>query len=282
MADIKTLTEVGIYQPWYRFVSLKVSFPPPNFKLETPPHLLVISPRNKIETIKTVLLDEDLSSSAVTAIEAEVDKLNVSSLVVNLGGLATYPSLVASDTGLQSILETAAHEWTHEYLAFTPLGFRYLLDIAALSRNQDIVTMNETVADIVGKEIGTAVSQKYYPEPETSSSPSVSKPAFDFDQEMRDIRKSIDQYLERGEIDTAEKFMREKRDYLATKGYYIRKLNQAYFAFNGQYADVPAFISSIGMQLNQLHDKSTALRDFLDTAASMTSQQDLNLALEQR
>ena len=76
--------------------------------------------------------------------------------------------------------------------------------------------------------------------------------------------------------------MREKRDYLATKGYYIRKLNQAYFAFNERYADVPAFISPIGMELNQLWDKSISLRDFLDTVASMTSRQDLKFALEPR
>ena len=69
----------------------------------------------------------------MTAIEAEVDKLSVSSLVVDLGGLGIYPSIVANDADLQFILETAAHEWTHEYLAFTPLGFSYLLNIGMLT-----------------------------------------------------------------------------------------------------------------------------------------------------
>ena len=277
----QTLREQGIYQPWYRYIKLKVNFPPPNFKLETSPHLLVISPRNRIETMKTVLLNEELSLEAMTAIEAEVDKLDVSSLVVDLGGLATYPSLVANDTGLQSILDTAAHEWTHEYLAFTPLGFRYLLDITGLSHNQDILTMNETVADIVGKEVGVATAQKYYYEPETSTSSTAGKPAFDFDQEMRDIRKRVDEYLARGEIDTAERFMQEKRHYLQTKGYYIRKLNQAYFTFNGQYADMPAFTSPIGTKLNELRARSTSLGDFLNRVASMTSEYDLDVALRQ-
>jgi hypothetical protein len=276
------LKEQGIYNPWYKYDRLKLDFPPVNLKLETPPHLLVISRRDKIETVKTILLDEDLSLEAMTDVEAEVDKLDVSSLVVDLGGLGTYPSIVTSDASLQFMLETAAHEWTHEYLAFTPLGFCYLLNIAGLSHNPDIVIMNETVADTVGKEIGTIVIQKYYPKAETSTPSTAGKPAFDFGREMRDIRKSVDQYLALGEIETAEEFMQEKRDYLETKGYYIRKLNQAYFAFNGQYADKPAFASPIGAELNELRAKSASLSDFLNTIASMTSQQDLKLKLEQR
>jgi hypothetical protein len=216
------------------------------------------------------------------AIEAEVDTMNVSSLVVELGGLGTYPSLVEDDTSLQSILETAAHEWAHEYLAFTPLGFLYLLDIVGLSHNPDIVTMNETVSDIVGEEIGAAVIQKYYPETDIGSPPSlIGKQTSDFDKEMRDIRETVDQYLALGKIETAEKFMREQRDYLASKGYYIRKLNQAYFAFYGQYAD-PAFISPIGIELKQMRAECTSLSDFLDTAVLLTSQRALKLALEQR
>jgi hypothetical protein len=278
----QTLAEEGIYNPWYKYGELELDFPPVNLKLDIPPHLLVISPRDKIETMKTVLLNENLSLEEMTAIEAEVDAMNVSSLVVELGGLGTYPSLVESDTSLQFILETAAHEWVHQYLAFTPLGFRYLLDIVGLSHNPDIITINETVADIVGKEIGAAIISKYYPEAETGTPLVAGKPAFDFDKEMRDIRKSIDQYLALGEIEAAEKFMREQRDYLASKGYYIRTLNQAYFAFNGQYADNPAFISPIGMELKQMRAESTSLSDFLDAVALLTSQHDLKLTLEPR
>ncbi|MFC1943210.1 hypothetical protein ACFLWO_01345 [Chloroflexota bacterium] len=39
-----TLTEQGIFNP---IIELKVSFPPLNFKLEKPPNLLVISPRER-------------------------------------------------------------------------------------------------------------------------------------------------------------------------------------------------------------------------------------------
>ncbi|MDD5289120.1 MAG: hypothetical protein PHY28_08445 [Dehalococcoidales bacterium] len=276
----QVLSELGIYQPWYRNIKLKITFPPPDFKLEEMPHLLVISPRDKIETMQDVLLVKDLSQDEMLSIEDEVDKLDVSSLVVDLGGVGTYPNLVASDSDFNYILETCAHEWAHAYLAFTPLGFRYVLNIAGLSDNPDIDTMNETVADIIGKEIGAIVTEKYYPQLQTASQSTDNRPQFDFDGEMREIRKKVDQYLAAGEIEAAEKYMDEQRDYLAANGYYIRKLNQAYFAFNGKYADTPAFENPTGVALNQLRAKSASLSDFLVTASKLTSLQDLQSALE--
>jgi len=73
--------------------------------------------------------------------------------------------------------------------------------------------------------------------------------------------------------------MEQKRQYLASLGYYIRKLNQAYFAFHGTYADKPAFISPIGLELKQLRGQSSSLKDFLNTTAAMTSRQDLREAV---
>jgi len=278
----QVLSDMGIYQPWYKHIKLKFTFPAPDFKLEAAPHLLVISPRDKIETTKTILLSPDLSLAEMTSIEANIDKLNVSSLVVDLGGLGTYPNLVASDSDFQYIIETCAHEWTHAYLAFTPLGFRYILNIAGLSHNTDISTMNETVADIVGKEVGAAVIKKYYPQLLTGNltTQSPSQPVFDFNKEMRTIRTQVDQYLAAGEIETAEQYMQTKRDYLEANGYYIRKLNQAFFAFNGNYADTPAFENPIGTQLSQLRAHSNTLKDFLNTVSSFANLQSLESALK--
>lgn len=278
----ETLAKQGIFHPLDRYIKLKANFPPLNFKLEKPPYLLVISPRERIETIRTTLLRQDITVPEMEEIEAGVDGLGVSSLVVELGGLgATYPTLVTSGASLRFVLDTAAHEWLHQYLVFRPLGFRYLLDMTGLVRNYEIATMNETVADIVGREISAGALAEYYPDYENGSPPKGEAGSeFDFDLEMREIRKTVDQHLARGEIGAAERFMEEKRQYLAAKGYYLRKLNQAYFAFHGRYADRPAFISPIGLELKELRAQSASLKDFLDTVAAMTSRQDLKLALE--
>jgi len=271
----EVLAEQGIYNPLDNSIRLKVGFPPLLFRLEPPPHLLVVSPRDRIESIREVELQQELSVAEMEGIEGQVDGLGVSSLVVGLGGLSTYPAFVMDDASLQFTINAAAEEWLHAYLVFKPLGFLYLLDSTGLSRNYDIATMNETVVGIVSKEIGNIVVQKYYPGYENTTPPPTEEPEFDFNREMRETRRAVDAYLARGEISQAEEFMEEKRQYLASEGYYIRKLNQAYFAFHGTYADSPTSISPIGAELKQLREQSPSLKDFLDTAAYMTSRQDL-------
>jgi len=271
----ETLNEQGIFNPMN--IRLGVTFPPPNFKLEKPPHLLVVSPRDRIESMREIVLRQYLSVEEMEATETEVDKLGVSSLVLELGGLgATYPTFVTNDANLRFTLDTATEEWVHQYLGFRPLGFRYLLDLIGVSRNYEIATMNETVASMVSNEIGAMVYQKYYSGYENGSSRNqTGKSDFDFNREMREIRRAVDRYLAQGEIEQAEEFMEEKRQYLASKGYYIRKLNQAYFAFHGTYADRPTSIDPIGVELRQLRSQSASLKDFLNTVARMTSRQEL-------
>ena len=266
------LTEQGIFNP---LIELRVSFPPVNFKLEKPPYLLVISPRDKIESMREITLKPSLILEEIEDIEGRVDELDVSSLVVELGGLgATYPTFVTDEANLKFTIDTTTEEWLHQYLAFKPLGFHYLLDLTGLSRNYEIATMNETVASMVSKEIGSMVYEKYYSEYENGAN-QTPESEFDFNQEMREIRKTVDAYLAQGEIEQAEEFMKEKRQYLASMGHYIRKLNQAYFAFHGTYADKPAFISPIGLELKELRAQSASLKDFLNTVVAMTSRQDL-------
>ena len=201
----------------------------------------------------------------------------MSSLVVGLGGLGvTYPTLVTNEASLRSTIEITTEEWLHQYLVFKPLGFLYLLDVTGLSRNYEIATINETLAGMVSKEIGAIVYEKYYSEYENGTHQTQApESAFDFYGEMREIRKTVDTYLARGEIEQAEEFMEQKRQYLGSEGYYIRKLNQAYFAFHGTYADSPAFISPIGLELKELRSQSASLKGFLNTAAAVTSRQEL-------
>ena len=273
----ETLTQQGIFNPIEKYLKLKVGFPPINFKLEKPPHLLVVSPRDRIESMRETVLLQDISLEEMESIEAKVDELGVSSLVVVLGGFGgTYPTFITNEASLRFTVDAAAEEWLHQYLAFKPLGFLYLLDLTGISRNYEIATMNETLASMVGKEIGIMIAENYYPESENNAQQAQEMVlGFDFTQEMRDIRRAVDQYLAQGEIEQAEEFMEQKRQYLATKGYHIRKLNQAYFAFYGTYADRPTSISPIGLELKKLRNQSASLKEFLETAASMTSHQDL-------
>jgi len=271
----ETLAQEGIRNP---MLNLMVTFPPVNFVLEKPPHMLVISPRDRIESMREITLLPDISLEEIEAVEFEVDELGVSSLVVGLGGLgATYPTFVTNEASLRFTINAAAEEWLHQYLVFKPLGFRYLLDLIGVSRNYEVATMNETVAGIVSKEIGSLVYGNYYagddgggalPAPETGAES-------EFTREMRETRIKVDRYLAQGEIEQAEEFMEQERQYLVSRGYNIRKLNQAYFAFYGTYADSPISISPIGLELKELRNQSASLKDFLDTAASMTSRQDL-------
>jgi hypothetical protein len=70
--------------------------------------------------------------------------------------------------------------------------------------------------------------------------------------------------------------MDEQRDYLQTQGYDIRKLNQAYFAFYGTYADTPAYNNPIGTTIQNIRDNSNSLKNFLNTMANVTSVKGLN------
>jgi len=270
------LAEQGIYNP---LMDAKFRFPPLVFELDKPPHLLVISPRDRIESMREIVLQPAISLDEMEEVEAASDNLGVSSLVVELGGFATYPSIVTHDADRRFVIDTVAEEWLHQYLIFKPLGFRYLLDLSGIARDYEIATMNETVAGMVGKEISGLVDEAYYGSDEIKPQPTT-EPEFDFNREMREIRRAVDQYLARGEIEPAEEFMEQKRQFLAAKGYYIRKLNQAYFAFHGTYADRPTSISPIGVELKELRQRSVSLKDFLETVAVMSKRQELSEILK--
>ncbi|MFC2013243.1 hypothetical protein ACFLUE_03035, partial [Chloroflexota bacterium] len=48
------LNEQGIFNPLHKYMGLRFDFPPVSFNLEKPPHLLVVSPRDKIESIREI------------------------------------------------------------------------------------------------------------------------------------------------------------------------------------------------------------------------------------
>ena len=275
----ETLAHEGIFTPLDRFLTVRVTFPPINFKLQPPPHTLIVSPRDRIESIREIMLVQDLSLEAKGQLEAAVDALGVSSLVLELGGFgATYPTFVADDSSLAYTLKTVTEEWLHQYLAFTPLGFLYVLDLTGIRPDYELATINETVAGIVSQEIGDKVLATYYDTAEWEGEPpelTEPQPGFSFNAEMRRIRLAVDELLAAGKIEEAEDFMEERRQYLASQGYYIRKLNQAYFAFYGTYAYEPTSVSPIGGEVRSLRAQARSVRELLNAAAWMTSRADL-------
>ncbi len=273
-----TLRREGIYHPAQAVANWTVGFPPVNVRLSEPLHLLIVSPRDRIESLREIILDPNLTVATMEEIEAAADDLGVSSLVIELGGLGvTYPAFVTNTAGLRFTLEAVAEEWLHQYLAFTPLGFRYVLDVAGIRRDYEIATINEAVVGIVSEEIAALVYGRYYGGDTPRDEPAEGE--FDFDGEMRQIRLAVDAYLGKGEIDEAEAYMARQRDYLAANGYHIRKLNQAYFAFHGTYADDPTSVSPIGRELGILRTRSRSLTDFLTTAATIESRDGLRRLL---
>ena len=132
-------------------------FPPVDFKYENSPPVLVISPRDRIELESTRLLTPGLALGDREDIENEVEELesHYSALVVDTGGVATFPAIVGASDNLQYTLRTVAHEWFHHYLVFYPLGRNYW-------SSGEMVTINETVANIAGDEVGNAAYERYY------------------------------------------------------------------------------------------------------------------------
>lgn len=244
--------------------------PPVDVVLTSSPHLLVISPRERIDREAEFLLEPGLFGDGKDALEAQVEGLDaeVSAYVANTGGVALYPAVVADGYGLRNAMEIAAHEWLHAWLFFRPLG-RNFWD------SGEMTSLNETVATIAGKELGdmaySALTGSPVSTPLSEGVPATARdaepPEFDFRAEMQETRKRVDQLLAAGRVEEAEAYMEERRKLFVAHGYLLRKLNQAYFAFHGTYATGAASASPIGGQVQELRSKSGSLGDFLLTVA---------------
>ena len=149
-------------------------------------------------------------------------------------------------------------------------------------------TINETVANVAGREIGDLAFVSLggeIPEPEHSVllDPAASDPhfvdaagagGFDFRAEMRATRLHVDELLAEGRIGAAEAYMDRRRLQFVDNGYNIRKLNQAYFAFHGTYADSAASVSPIGDQVQEYRNLSPDLGSFISGMSSFYSYED--------
>jgi hypothetical protein len=259
---------------------------PPVLYHSTPlPLILIISPREVIRLDESVALNGNLSIEEQVALEKNVEAaIDVSSLVENIGGLGLYPTMVVESNNLDWLSEVVSHEWVHNYLTLRPLGINY-------ESSPEMRVINETVASIAGKEIGRAVLERFYPElappPLTPTAPPPGgtppppapeePPAFDFRKEMQITRLNADRLLAEGKIDEAERYMEARREIFWENGYHwLRRLNQAYFAFHGAYADEPGGAvgvteDPVGAAVRALRSQSASLVDFLNRVSWVTS-----------
>jgi hypothetical protein len=257
------------------------------------PDALIVSPRDHIEQTANISITTGLAVDQQAALEARVEHgLDVSALVVPIGGVGMYPTMVMRTTDLNWLTSTIAHEWTHNYLEFRPLGLLY-------DHTPELRTMNETTADIVGGEIGAKVIARYYPELHSASVPSLGlltflgtharsgddpKPAFDFRAEMHTTRVTVDAMLASGKMTEAEAYMEQRRQLFVENNYFVRRLNQAYFAFYGAYADIPGGAAGedpVGPAVRALRARSQSLAEFVNRIAWMTSFEQLKKAAGQ-
>jgi hypothetical protein len=254
------------------------------------PLALIVSPRNVIQQDANISLQTDLTLDQMISLESATSKaLNVSTLVEEVGGIGTYPTMVQQTSDLNWLTTVIAHEWTHNYLDFRPLGLNY-------DTTPELRTINETTASIAGDEIGAMVIKTYYPElapkpapvqtqpSPNAPSPASQPPAFDFRAVMHETRVTVDEMLKQGKITGAESYMEQQRQYIWDNGYQIRKLNQAYFAFHGAYADTPggaAGADPVGPAVRALRKESGSLADFINKISWMTSFEQLQKSVNQ-
>lgn len=237
-----------------------VVFPPVDIALDRLPSLLIISPRDRIENIEQVLLRPNIPFPEREALENHISlNEDLSALVSGIGGISTYPAIVSSND-LASTISSASHEWLHNHLFLRPLGQNY-------NRSADMASINETVANIFATEVRNSVLtqlgiQVPIENPRTGDS-TCSSMEFCFNNEMHQTRLEVDKLLELGKVDEAETFMEKRRQIFVEHGYFIRKLNQAYFAFHGTYADSPASISPLYDQILQFRQTFQSLGAFI-------------------
>jgi hypothetical protein len=260
-------------------------WPPVRMRFSEPPQMLVISPRERIERLRSIDLLPDLNSADRSALEQAIaQQENVSAYVTGIGGYGVYPTMVIDRYGLPWTAETIAHEWIHNYLAFRPLGWSFL-------DGGESVTINETVASIAGEELGRALLARHYPDllpppqppvrtPNEAETPLDEPQPFEFGPQMRATRLVVDELLASGQVAEAEAFMEARRKTFAENGYPLRVLNQAYFAFHGSYATGGAAgADPIGPKLQQLRQLSPSLLAFMQTVSRITSVAELDTAL---
>lgn len=257
----------GLVERLPLFSGVRFVWPPPATGFSVPPHILILSPRNRIALEDTQLLRSDLSPQQAVAMEQDAERRpNTSALVDQIGGLGAYPSIVDENDAPLDLMQTVAHEWMHDYLAFHPLGARY-------AQSGDMTLINETVASLVGRELGSrAYATLGLPLPQSSATATAT---LEFNRTMHDLRLEVDALLKQGKVAEAEQRMDAVQKQLSANGYRIRTINQAYFAFYGSYGDSPASSSPLGGEVQSLRRLSPDLASFVHRIENVAQPSDV-------
>jgi hypothetical protein len=90
---------------------------------------------------------------------------------------------------------------------------------------------------------------------------------------MRETRVRVDELLAEDKIEQAEAYMEDRRQVFVAQGYNIRKLNQAYFAFYGSYADTPGASGKdpVGPAVLEFFVRAPDLHTFVSRVARITT-----------
>ncbi len=286
-------------------------FPPVAARITPLPYLLIVSPRDQINRVYAEGLAAGLNIDIADRIETQVlNTTDQSALVVPIGGLAAYPTMIEETGDTLWLMQTIAHEWTHNWLYLRPLGYSYLADTPVIR------TINETVASLAGDELGLKVMRRYYLDTLKKEHPDLVEPkpleapdlsaiapppkrdpnAFSFNNALYETRVQVEEMLAEArqlktagkpadaeaKIGDAEKYMEEQRQFINSHGYSIRKLNQAFFAFYGAYADQPggaAGSDPTGPSVVALRAFSSSLHQFLDRVSSILTLEELQNAV---
>lgn len=259
--------------------------PPVQSHMTPLPYMLIVSPRDRIERRYSLPLKHGLTVPEKQRLEdAIAAELDLSALVVPIGGLSVYPAMIVENGNLNWTIATIAHEWVHHWLAPHPLGRNYFA-------GGQVQTINETVASIVGDEIGAEVVARFYPEwvpdpppPVVNDAAEPEPPAFNFGAEMAATRIEAERLLAAGEIEAAEAYMEVRRQLFVENGYLIRRLNQAYFAFYGAYADQPGATGDdpVGPTVLAVRAASPSIHAFLNAVAAVDTLEELEGLLQEQ
>lgn len=252
------------------------------------PYILIVSHREVIASVYQQQLVTGLTAAQQDEIENLVTEQfpNFSSYTTSIGGLAVYPAMLLESSSIDWVADVMAHEWVHHYLAFYPLGWNYL-------KSGEARTINETVASLLGVWAGQEIIDQYYaqflvrekalPNPLYLNEEERDEvPGFNFRAEMHRTRVNTDRLLAEGKINEAEWYMEFQRRYFVANGYRLRRLNQAYFAFHGAYADSPGASGTdpIGPSVRRFWMLSRTPKDFLRKLAPITTLSELEVLVE--